>query len=172
MPSFPPVSLSANPFYALSSENINLECSLATVSASEDWTEMGDSEPSQSLVNSEIEVAETKQGGEWEDEAMWVEPLAIAMPAVEDVVDKTRTLGFGESVPDKVKDQTKTQSEWVTDKMQEFGLYLGASYEGFEDRVMKLLSDIEAASGSGVWRDCEQSSNLAVSPQISRNYVI
>ena len=33
--------------------------------------------------------------------------------------------------------------------MKEFGIYLGAFYVGFEDRVMKLLSDIEAASGSG-----------------------
>ena len=120
-------------------------------------------------MNSEIESAAVmEQGGEWEDEAMWVEPLAIAMPAVGGVVDKTGTLGFGESVSEKVKDHTKTQSEWVNDKMQEFGLYLGASYEGFEDRVMKLLRDIEAASGSSVWRDCEQQSNLAVSPRVSR----
>ena len=145
MPSFPPVSLSANPFYALSSKNINMERSIATVSASEEWTEMGEnvSEPSQSWVNSEIEVAVTEQGGEWEDEVMWVEPLVVAMPVVEDVVEKIGSLGFGESVPDKAKDHTKTLSEWVTDKMQEFGLYLGASYEGFEDIVMKLLSDIE-----------------------------
>jgi hypothetical protein len=50
MPSFPPVSLFANPFYALSSENIGMERSLATVSVSEGWTEKGDnvSETSQS----------------------------------------------------------------------------------------------------------------------------
>ena len=41
MPSFPPVFLSANPFYALSSENIGMERSLATVSVSEAWTEKG-----------------------------------------------------------------------------------------------------------------------------------
>ncbi len=31
--------------------------------------------------------------------------------------------------------------------MKEFGEYLGASYEGFEDRVMTLLCEIEASTG-------------------------
>uniref|UniRef100_A0A2N9IYP8 Reverse transcriptase domain-containing protein n=1 Tax=Fagus sylvatica TaxID=28930 RepID=A0A2N9IYP8_FAGSY len=70
------------------------------------------SEPSLSLVNSDFElVAVVETDGEWEDEALWVEPLAISMPG-----------GGG--------------CWW-------------AFYVGFEDRVMKLLSDIEAASGPG-----------------------
>ena len=31
--------------------------------------------------------------------------------------------------------------------MEDFGLFLGASYEGYEDRVMKLLCYIEASLG-------------------------
>ena len=31
--------------------------------------------------------------------------------------------------------------------MKEFGEYLGASYEGFEDRVTRLLCEIEASMG-------------------------
>jgi hypothetical protein len=31
--------------------------------------------------------------------------------------------------------------------MQEFGVVLGASYEGFEDKVLALLCAIEAESG-------------------------
>uniref|UniRef100_A0A2N9HC19 Reverse transcriptase zinc-binding domain-containing protein n=1 Tax=Fagus sylvatica TaxID=28930 RepID=A0A2N9HC19_FAGSY len=38
-------------------------------------------------------------------------------------------------------------SEWVSGKMQEFGEVLGASYVGFEDRVLALLCAIEAELG-------------------------
>ena len=39
------------------------------------------------------------------------------------------------------------QLEWVSEKMQEFGVVLGASYEGYEDRVLALLCAIEVESG-------------------------
>ena len=38
-------------------------------------------------------------------------------------------------------------SKWVSDKMQEFGVFLGASYVGFKDRVLALLCATEAESG-------------------------
>lgn len=41
------------------------------------------------------------------------------------------------------------QFEWVLERMQDFGQILGTLYVGFEDRVLKLLSDFEAASGVG-----------------------
>ncbi len=41
------------------------------------------------------------------------------------------------------------QFEWVSERMHDFGQILGTLYVGFEDRVLKLLSDFEAASGVG-----------------------
>ena len=38
-------------------------------------------------------------------------------------------------------------SEWLSRKMQEFGEVLGASYVGFEDRVLALLCAIEVELG-------------------------
>lgn len=89
-----------------------MERPLATVLVLEisGWTENEEivSEPSLSLVNSDFElVAVVDTDGEWEDEALWVEPLAISMPAVEDAgVSKVTTLCLGTMLD---KDETHTQ---------------------------------------------------------------
>ncbi len=35
-------------------------------------------------------------------------------------------------------------SEWILGKYQEFGEYIGASYEGYEEEVLNLLESIDA----------------------------
>lgn len=65
----------------------------------------------------------------------WIEPLAMSFLAEEAENDAT---GGDTSHP-------PTPSEWSLQKLTEFGEYLGASYEGFEDRVLRLLSEIESA---------------------------
>ena len=89
-----------------------MERPLATVPVLEisGWTENEEivSEPSLSLVNSDFKlVAVVETDGEWEDEALWVEPLAISMPAVEDGgVGKVTTLCVGTMLD---KDEIHTQ---------------------------------------------------------------
>jgi hypothetical protein len=136
----PLAPISANPFYALSP---NLE-GIKTFSAMEDedslpmveWTEDSPSELSTSPTNFEFEHHDDTR----EDEVLWVEPLVMSIPAEGEKYEK--------------KDPTETipmirgpVSDWVSGKMIDFREFLGASYKGYEDRVMTLLSDIEASSG-------------------------
>jgi hypothetical protein len=48
-------------------------------------------------------------------------------------------LGTGNDTQD-----TSQPSDWVKGKYQEFGDYLGASYEGYEEEVINLLKAIDA----------------------------
>ncbi len=62
-----------------------------------------------------------------------------------------RSLLKGETGEDEAWNETLPTikapvSDWVSGKMIEFGEFLGATYEGYEDRVMTLLSDIEAST--------------------------
>ncbi len=70
-----------------------------------------------------------------ENSPAWIEPLAMSFPTVE-----SETVRDGGD-----KANPTTHSEWSLQKLTEFGEYLGASYEGFEDRVLRLLSEIESA---------------------------
>ncbi len=83
-------------------------------------------------------------GGGWDDQAVWVEPLAVAFPTVEASKVQVDSVSANQGAPEDIRGP---QSEWVSEKMKEFGVVLGASYEGFEDRVLALLCAIEAKSG-------------------------
>ncbi len=62
---------------------------------------------------------------------------------------------------------TGTPFGWLLGRMEDFGLFLGASYEGYGDRVMALLSDIEASSSFGcIGGDIQQ--NREVKPRVAR----
>ena len=68
-----------------------------------------------------------------EHSPLWVEPIAISYPSV---------MGNQQDHEDSTT-QPKEPSDWVREKYQEFGEYLGASYEGYENEVMGLLRAIE-----------------------------
>uniref|UniRef100_A0A2N9HAP6 Reverse transcriptase zinc-binding domain-containing protein n=1 Tax=Fagus sylvatica TaxID=28930 RepID=A0A2N9HAP6_FAGSY len=145
VPQMPPLPLTPNPFYALSSSDLCVEAPEKTES-SEVWALDNSAhkpaletwEPSNSAIERDVE--------DWEDRAEWFVPLAIAYPAEEsNGVSKSQTITAegGEPVA------SGSQSEWVTEKMQVLGVVLGASYVGFEDRVLALLREIEAESRMG-----------------------
>lgn len=145
VPQLPPLPLTPNPFYALSSSDLCVEAPEKTES-SEVWALDNSAhkpalktwEPSNSAIERDVE--------DWEDRAEWFVPLAIAYPAEEsNGVSKSQTITAegGEPVA------SGSQSEWVTEKMQVLGVVLGASYVGFEDRVLALLREIEAESRMG-----------------------
>ena len=62
-----------------------------------------------------------------------VEPIAVSYP-----LEMGNDHEYEESIP-----QQNEPSDWVQEKYQEFGDYLGASYEGYESEVMGLLHAIE-----------------------------
>ena len=41
-------------------------------------------------------------------------------------------------------DKTQPKSKWVLETLTEFGIVLGASFEGYEEELTKILQDIEA----------------------------
>jgi hypothetical protein len=86
--------------------------------------------------------------GSWDNDAMWVEPLAVDYLTVEEGVEQiVQADGSGvKEFPAALKGQ---QSEWVLDQLKEFGLVLGASFNGFEDKLMALLMNIKASYSSG-----------------------
>ena len=142
VPQMPPLPLTPNPFYALSSPDLCVEAPAKTES-SEVWA-LDNSAHKHDLVTWEPSHSDIEGNVvDWEDRADWFEPLAIAYPAEESnggSKPQTITAEVGEPVA------FGSQSEWVTEKMQEFGVVLGASYVGFEDRVLALLREIEAES--------------------------
>ena len=143
VPQMPPLPLSPNPFYALSSPELCVE-TMEKIESSEVWA-LDTSAHTPDLVilepsHSGIEGDEV----DWEDRANWVEPLAIAYPAeASNGGSKLQvdTIEVGDPVV-----TSGSQSEWVMEKLQEFGVVLGASYVGFEDRVLALPCEIEAES--------------------------
>ena len=68
------------------------------------------------------------------DRPLEIEPLAALIPT---------SSHLPELRSDEVRD-TIPPSEWVWGKYKEFGEYLGASYEGYEDEVLQLLKAIDA----------------------------
>jgi hypothetical protein len=142
VPQLSPLPLTPNPFYALSSPNLCVEAT-AKKESSEVWA-LDNSAHKHDLVTWEPSHSDIEGDTvDWEDRADWVEPLAIAYPAEESnggSKSHTITAEVGEPVA------SGSQSEWVMEKMQEFGVVLGASYVGFEDRVLALLREIEAES--------------------------
>uniref|UniRef100_A0A2N9H1T5 Reverse transcriptase domain-containing protein n=1 Tax=Fagus sylvatica TaxID=28930 RepID=A0A2N9H1T5_FAGSY len=83
-----------------------------------------------------------------DNDAMWVEPLTVNYSMVEEGVEQiVQADGSGVHVlPATLKGQ---QSEWVSNQLKEFGLVLGASFNGFEDKIMELLMNIEASYSFG-----------------------
>ena len=61
-----------------------------------------------------------------ENSPVWIELLAMSFPA-----EEAENVAAGEDTS-----HPPTHSEWSLQKLTEFGEYLGASYEGFEDRVL------------------------------------
>jgi hypothetical protein len=66
-----------------------------------------------------------------EGEAMVVAPLAVMMPS------EVEAHGLTKVGP-------QTYSEWVLQKHKAFGKLVGASYEGYEERVLEVLAAIDA----------------------------
>ncbi len=142
MPQLPPLPLSPNPFYAFSTEFFTE--SSETIELPEVWSIDNPAHTSSLIVPESNQIIEG-DGGVWEEQVDWIEPLAVAYPAME---------SNGESVVQEVSVQREVpevlprpQSDWVMEKMEEFGVVLGASYVGFEDRVLALLREIEAKTG-------------------------
>jgi hypothetical protein len=77
----------------------------------------------------------------WEDEnkPLEVAPLAIAAPAVGEMV----TGDVSAQEFEQVSGFQPPPSDWVQETMKEFGLVLGASYEGYEEQLMSMLQEIE-----------------------------
>jgi hypothetical protein len=77
----------------------------------------------------------------WEDEnnPLEVAPLAIAGPPEgEMITGDVCTQEF-----EQVSGFKPSPSEWVQDTMKEFGVVLGASYEGYKEQLMSMLQEIE-----------------------------
>ena len=149
-PSIPMAPLSSNPFFALSSECLEAGKPPSTdmgANSVEEWTESGELN-----FDSSLELSKYEQSGvvSWDEDALWVEPLAISLPEIEERPEEKGTLDnlenpTGDSQPPLPP--KGPQSDWGLNKLKEFGEYLEASYDGFEDRVMKLLCEIEASTG-------------------------
>jgi hypothetical protein len=140
MPQPPPLPLSPNPFYALSSELFTE--SSEKIEIPEVWTADDPAHISSLIVSDQLIGGDD---GDEDEQVEWIEPLAVAYPAVE---------WNGETEVQEVSVQSEgpevmsgPQSDWVMEKMEEFGVVLGASYVGFEDRVLALLRAIEAETG-------------------------
>ena len=176
VPSIPMAPLSSNPFFALSSECLEVgKCfstDLGGVSA-EEWTESGELDIESSLQLSKYEqegVVSDEEG--WDEDAMWVEPLAISPPEVEVHIEEKDPVGTRENSTGDIQPPESSkgpQSDWGLNKLKEFGEYLGASYDGFEDRVMTLLCEIEASTGvTRVNGDGLQQSIVVAKPRVHR----
>ena len=110
IPPMPPIPLSINPFHAL------LETCLETARG-EQSVEVWDDEASESSLPLELSNnvvgGELGEDGSWDDEAIWVELLAISFPVVEESPDKlaqVRANGVTDVVLAALK---KPQSDWV-----------------------------------------------------------
>jgi hypothetical protein len=143
----PPIPLSTNPFFTLSSENLGLESAWSEKSV-EFWADECAHTTSTLLDLSDLEVGGVlEEDGSWDNDAMWVEPLAVSYPVVEEGVEQV--VQADDSGDHELLATLKgQQSEWVLEQLKEFGLILGASFNGFEDKIMELLINIEASSSS------------------------
>ena len=147
-PPMPPIPLSTNPFSALSMECLNTVCGEKTLEVWGD-TSLSAGEVSTPLESDLVVSGESEMEGCWDDETLWVEPLAVSYPVVEGSsgpVNQAEYQGGHDTVLSTPKGP---QSTWALDQLKEFGLILGASFADFEDKIMELLVDIEASSGLG-----------------------
>jgi hypothetical protein len=78
----------------------------------------------------------------WEDEnkPLEVALLAIAGPDVDEMI----TGDVSAPKFEQVSGIKLSPSEWVQETMKEFGVVLGASYEGYEEQLMSMLQEIES----------------------------
>uniref|UniRef100_A0A2N9HYC0 Protein kinase domain-containing protein n=1 Tax=Fagus sylvatica TaxID=28930 RepID=A0A2N9HYC0_FAGSY len=142
MPQPPPLPLSPNPFYALSTELFTE--SSETIEIPEIGTVENPAHTSSLIVPESTQII-GGDDGVWDEQVEWVEPLAVAYPAVElNGESVVKEFSVQSEVPEVIPGP---QSDWVMEKMEEFGVVLGASYVGFEDRVLALLREIEAETG-------------------------
>uniref|UniRef100_A0A2N9EUU7 Reverse transcriptase domain-containing protein n=1 Tax=Fagus sylvatica TaxID=28930 RepID=A0A2N9EUU7_FAGSY len=142
MPQPPPLPLSPNPFYALSTELFT--DSSEKIEIPEIWSDDNPAHTSSMIVPESTQIIGEDDGG-WDEHVEWIEPLAVAYPAVElNGESEVQESSVQREVPEVIPGP---QSDWVMEKMEEFGVVLGASYVGFEDRVLALLREIEAETG-------------------------
>uniref|UniRef100_A0A2N9IB59 Uncharacterized protein n=1 Tax=Fagus sylvatica TaxID=28930 RepID=A0A2N9IB59_FAGSY len=142
MPQPPPLPLSPNPFYALSTELFTEPSE--TIEIPEVWT-VEDPAHTSSLIVQESTQNTGRDDVVWDEQVEWVEPLMVAYPAVElNGESEGQDFSVQREDPEVIPGP---QSDWVMEKMEKFGVVLGASYVGFEDRVLALLREIEAATG-------------------------
>ncbi len=100
VPSIPMAHLFSNPFFALSSDFLEAGKRLSIdlgVLSSDEWIEDGEFDRDSSL-----EISKFEQGGvvgdegDWDEDAMWVEPLAISLPNAEVRIEEKGILGAHE----------------------------------------------------------------------------
>ena len=100
VPSILVAHLSSNPFFALSSDFLEAGKCLSIdlgVLSSDEWTEDGEFDRDSSL-----EISKFEQGGvvgdegDWDEDAMWVKPLAISLPDAEVRIEEKGILGAHE----------------------------------------------------------------------------
>jgi hypothetical protein len=154
--------LSSNPFYALSPEFTDVIKPSFSVLGEPipcENAEVGTESP----LALELQSVDNPTTSMWEEEAMWVEPLAISAPVEESV---TRQLPV--SAPESSQTHPGMPSVWVSTMMKEVEECLGASYEGFEDKVMDLLCTIEASSGLKSYEKICQKSKSGPKARVSR----
>jgi hypothetical protein len=154
--------LSSNPFYALSPEFTDVIKPSFPVLGEPipcDNAEVGTESP----LALELHSVDNPTTSMWEEEAMWVEPLAISAP-----VEESDTGQLPVSAPKSSQTHPSMPSVWVSTMMKEVGECLGASYEGFEDKVMDLLCTIEASSGLKSYEEIGQKSKSGPKARVSR----
>ena len=85
-------------------------------------------------------------GWDFEDALMEVEPLAM--------VAEPHSPGCDAGTFDKIEVGNRQKSAWLLQNLKVVGKVLGASYEGFEDRVEKFLkSRLDAIKGTMLIRE-------------------
>uniref|UniRef100_A0A2N9GB44 Integrase catalytic domain-containing protein n=1 Tax=Fagus sylvatica TaxID=28930 RepID=A0A2N9GB44_FAGSY len=162
MPQPPPLPLSPNPFYALSTELFTE--SSETIEIPEVW-KVDDPAHISSLIVSDQLIG--GDDGVEDEQVEWIEPLAVAYPAVEwNGETEVQEVSVQSEVPEVV---SGPQSDWVMEKMEEFGVVLGASYVGFEDRVLALLREIEAETGGSKPGGVPETKLMAVTQGLIRS---
>ena len=111
----------------------------------------------------EVQPVDNPLTSTWEEEAVWVEPLAILAPMEEDVAGQQP-----DSAPKSSQTHPGMTSIWVSTMMKEVGECLGASYEGFEDKVIDLLCTIEASSALKSYGEIWQKSKSGPKARVHR----
>ena len=110
---------------------------MGSLKGQSDFEENDDEEEYASVVWEDPEFL--KEGGmvvccEENDRPLEIEPLAALLPSPSHLPELRA---------DEARD-ANSHSDWVMGKYKEFGEYLGASYEGYEEEVIKLLQAIDA----------------------------